>query len=139
MRLSHMNSLPLLLRATEYDPNWVLPFNELGKNYVKLNDHTHAAEAYRRAIAIDPNWVFPQLNLGGVYLHKKQWDLAEQSYLKSIQLDPTLATPWYFLWGRFVLRPHAFRNLRRSGWEILLDSSPARGRISATRGCRLAF
>ena len=90
-------ALPLLLRSTDYDPNWAPAFNELGKTYVKLNDHSHAAEAYRKAIAIDPTWVFPQLNIGGVYLHDKQWDLAEQSYLRAIQLDTTLATPWYFL------------------------------------------
>lgn len=90
-------ALLLLLQATQHDSTWAPPFNELGKTYVKLNDHYHAADAYTKAIAADPNWVYPKMNLAGVYLHEKQWNEAEAGYWKAIRTDVTLATPWYFL------------------------------------------
>jgi len=90
-------ALQFLQDSVRYDGTWAPAYNELGKAYVRLKDHDHAADSYRKAIDLDPKWVFPQVNLAGVYLHDKQWDLAEQGYLKAIQTDGTYATAWYFL------------------------------------------
>lgn len=90
-------ALQFLQDSVKYDGNWAPAYNELGKAYVRLRDHSHAAENYRKAIDLDPKWVFPQVNLAGVYLHNREWDLAEQGYLQAIQTDGTYATAWYFL------------------------------------------
>jgi tetratricopeptide (TPR) repeat protein len=116
-------ALPLLLESTNHNPNSAPAFNELGRAYVKLNDHYHAAEAYKRAISIDGNWAFPQINLGGVYLHDKQWDLAEQSYLSATRLDTTLATPWYFLGQVYEVRQEHSRAIDAYQQAIRLAST----------------
>ena len=90
-------ALQSLQTSIRYDSSWSPAYNQLGKIYVKLNDHYHAKESYQRAVALDPQWVFPQLNLAGIYLHDREWDLAEAAYLQTASLDNTLATPWYFL------------------------------------------
>lgn len=90
-------ALPEFQRAVNYDANWVVAFNDLGRTYVKLTDHVHAEEAYSRAIGLDTSWVYPHVNLGGVYLMQKDWFRAEQTYFRATQLDPGLATPWFFL------------------------------------------
>jgi tetratricopeptide (TPR) repeat protein len=84
-------------RSTELDSSWAPAWNDLGRSYVRLNDHVHAEEGYRKALQADPGWVFPQLNLAGVYLHRQAWPEAEQAYLRATQMDTALATPWYFL------------------------------------------
>jgi len=116
-------ALQLLQSSVRYDGSWSPAYNQLGKVYVRLNDHYHAKECYERAIALDPQWVFPQLNLAGVYLHDRQWDLAEAAYLKSASLDATLATPWYFLGQVYEARKRTDQALAAYNKAIQLSAS----------------
>ena len=81
---------------TEY-PEFMLAYNELGVQYMKLNDYHKADEALQSALKINPKAFMPLLNRGIVLFTLKRYTDAEKLLREVVKMKSDSAVGHYFL------------------------------------------
>jgi len=97
-----------LQKAVGIFPQFVMAFNEMGVQHIRLGELALAADDLRRALKIDPASIIPRLNYGVVLVLQKQFQEAEKELRKAVSQDKDSAQAHYYL-GRTLA------NLRRFG------------------------
>lgn len=95
--------------ATEFDPGWGVPQNDLG--YWTTQDSSsnkqkwaNAVPYYEKAISLMPDWEIPYNNLGTAYFYLGNHDQAELYYRQAIERDSNWARPHKWLGDIYLNR-----------------------------------
>lgn len=83
-------------------PTYLLALNELGVQYMKLNDLDAAAEYFESALKVQPDAYEPIVNKGILLVRQKRFTEAETPLKKALELKDGDATVHYYL-GRTLL------------------------------------
>ena len=78
-------------------PSFALAVNDLGYQYMKLNQLDKAGEAYEALVKLKPNDATAHLNLGIVLFNKKKFDEAETHLRKALELKSAGPMGHYYL------------------------------------------
>lgn len=138
----HHGAIEQLQQAiTEY-PNFMLAYNDLGVQYMKLNDLNKADEALRAAIKISPAAAAPLLNHGIVMALMGKFELAVNDLELSLKQKEQSATGHFYL-GQALANLHRFgdaeQHLNRAvalGGDEMKDAHRFLGIIYLQRGER---
>ncbi len=76
-------------RALALHPRYVQALNDLGVQYLRLNQLAEARAAFQRAIEVDPQTPHPHVNLGFLHLLQREPEAALTSLRQAVTLDPT--------------------------------------------------
>lgn len=76
---------------------FMMAFNEMGVQYLRLNELEKADEAFQSAIKIKPDSFTPLTNRGIVLVHLKKFEEAEKILREAIKLKEKSAVGHYFL------------------------------------------
>lgn len=93
----HKGAIEQLKFATAEYPNFMIAFNEMGVEYLRLNELEQADEAYRAALKIDPEAYAPLMNRGMVLFQMKRFTEAEPVLRKATTMKGDAAVGHYFL------------------------------------------
>jgi tetratricopeptide (TPR) repeat protein len=88
--------LQLQAAVAEY-PEFVLAYNEMGVQYMNLNEWKKADEALQAALKIDPKAFMPLLNRGNVLVTLKRYADAEPLLREVVKMKSDNAIGHYFL------------------------------------------
>ncbi len=83
--------------AISVDPEFMLAFNEMGSQYLRLGQLDKAADAFRSALKITPDAFEPLLNYGIVLVYMKQLKEAEPILRRAVEMNDGSAVAHYFL------------------------------------------
>lgn len=86
----------LQLAISEY-PEFMLAFNELGVQYLRLNELEKADESFRAALKIKPEAFAPLVNRGIVLVMTKRYEEAEPLLRNALKIEEKSAAGHYFL------------------------------------------
>jgi len=78
-------------------PKFSLAFNEIGIQYIKLNELDNAAEAFRDSLKVNPENFDAHLNLGVIYYSQKKYAEAESELRAANKLRENTAGVRYYL------------------------------------------
>jgi len=126
---------------TEY-PNFMLAYNELGVQYMKLNDLNNADEALRNALKISPDGATPLLNHGIVLALMGKFDLAVSDLERSLKQKEQSANGHFYLGealanlGRFGDAEQHLARAVELGGDEMKDAHRFLGLIYLQRGER---
>jgi len=101
----HKKAIEQLKKAISLSPDFVLARNELGMQYLALNDLDRAAEALRAALKQVPDEFIPRLNYGLVLLQQKKYAEAEVTLRSAIEKNDASA-PAHEYRGRALIGLH---------------------------------
>ena len=87
----HKAAVEHLKRAVERHPSFPLALNELGVQYIALNELVKAAEALRAAVRLVPNEPNLRVNYGILLMRQKKYAEAEAELGRAAALDETHA------------------------------------------------
>lgn len=90
----------LKLAIAEY-PNFMIALNELGVQYLKLNEPAKADESFQAALKIQPEAFSPLLNRGIVLILLNRFDDAEASLRRALKANQQSANAHFYL-GRAI-------------------------------------
>jgi Flp pilus assembly protein TadD len=76
-------------RALALHPRYVEALNDLGVQYLRLNDLAQARAAFQKAIEVDPQASHPYVNLGFLHLLQKEYEAALAALQHAVTRDPT--------------------------------------------------
>ena len=93
----YQGAIEQLKLALAQHPKFMLAYNEIGVNYMRLNDLVRADEALLQALAIDPESFRPLMNRGIVLVTAKKYAEAEPVLQKAVKLKEKSAVTHYFL------------------------------------------
>jgi Flp pilus assembly protein TadD len=126
---------------TEY-PNFMLAYNELGVQYMKLNDLNKADEALRTALKLSPDSATPLLNHGIVLALMGKFDLAVNDLQLSLKQKDQSARGHFYLGqalanlGRFGDAEQHLARAVELGGDEMKDAHRFLGIIYLQRGER---
>lgn len=86
----------LRLSISEY-PDFMLAFNELGLQYLRLNEVKKADESFKSALKIKPEAFAPLINHSIVLVHMKRFEEAEPVLRNALKMKAQSAIGHYFL------------------------------------------
>lgn len=86
----------LNLAIAEY-PNFMLAYNEMGVQYLRLKDLARSEDAYKSALKIDAKAYMPLVNYGILLVAQKRWTEAEPLLRKALEIKADSAVAHYFL------------------------------------------
>jgi len=93
----HKGAVEQLKLAVAADPNFISGYNELGVQYLKLNDLERAGEALQAALKIKPDAPEPLANRGILLFRLNKWDEAHAALTSSIAADGRSSVAHYYL------------------------------------------
>jgi len=99
---NHKQAVDQLKKAILTAPEFVLALNELGMQYLQLNELDHAAESLSAALKQAPEEFIPRLNYGLVLLQQKKYAAAETELRKAIAKEE-LSAPAHEYRGRALI------------------------------------
>ena len=102
-----VNTIEQLQRAIAAYPRFMLLFNELGVQYLRLGDSEKANKALESALKLAPTAFTPLLNHGIVLVSLNRYKEAESELRAAIKQNPESAFAHYFL-GRTLARLRRF-------------------------------
>lgn len=106
-----------LKSALAVHPQFMLAHNEMGVQYLRLNQPDEAVESLRAAVEIAPDSFTPRLNYGIALLQRKQYKDADTELRRALELKETSAVAHLHL-GRTLLNMgdyvQAEKELRRA-------------------------
>jgi len=85
-----------LILTAEF-PTFMLGFNELGVQYLKLNETEKAADAFQSALKVEPEAFKPMVNYGIALVSLRRFDEAEPVLQHARKIDEQQAVVRYFL------------------------------------------
>jgi len=80
-------------KAVEYDPNYPIPYNDLGVIYEKNGEIDRAEKSYQRAIQADPGYLSAYSNLALIYENNRDLEKAAYYWGKRAELGEA-GDPW---------------------------------------------
>jgi tetratricopeptide (TPR) repeat protein len=83
------NAIPYYQRAINLQPDWEIPYNNMGTAYFYLDNFDEAERYYRQAVERNSTWARPHKWLGDIYTKKNNLSVALQEY----QAAATLYNP----------------------------------------------
>ena len=86
-----------LYAATQLDPSWACPQNDLGYAYATSKKYSDAIPFYQRAINLQADWDIPYNNMGTAYYYLRNFDTAEAWYRRALEVNSQWATPHAWL------------------------------------------
>lgn len=93
----HAGSIKQLKVATEEYPQFMQAYNEMGVQYLKLNDPEKADEAFSAALKINPDAYAPLMNHGIATFQLKKFSEAEAVFRQVLKSNEKSAVAHYFL------------------------------------------
>lgn len=129
----------LELAVKEY-PKFTYAYNEMGVQYLRLNDPVKAAEAFRSALKIKADAIEPMTNLGVTLYRLKDFAGAETLLREAIKVDDKSAPGHYFLGealayqGKFDEAERELVNSVRLGGDSMTDAHRTLAIIYGSRG-----
>ncbi len=75
-------------RALALHPRYVQALNDLGVQYLRLNDLAQARAVFQQAIEVDPQASHPYVNLGFLCLLQREYEAALAHLQRAVTLDP---------------------------------------------------
>jgi tetratricopeptide (TPR) repeat protein len=113
---NHQSAIEHLERAVAIDPEFLAAWNDLGANYMSLNQSDLAIAPFEKVIEIDPHEPLGYANLGTAYLVQNEPAAAERAAREEIKLDRRGTRGNLILGSALVLQekctPEAERNLK---------------------------
>lgn len=94
---NHTGAIEQLRQATEQHPDFMLAFNEMGVQYMRLNDLTQADASFVLALKIEPDALAPLTNRGIVLFQLKRYVEAEPILRKAVKIKDDVPVGHYFL------------------------------------------
>lgn len=110
----------LKLAVTEF-PEFINAYNEMGVQYMKLNDLEKADDALSRALKINPASFEPLLNRGIVMLRQKRYAESEASLRLALDANASSAVAQYYL-GRTLTALERFDDAEQALKQSILLS-----------------
>ena len=83
--------------AVAEHPSFTLAYNEMGVQYMRLNELTKSEDSYKSALKIDGNAFMPLVNYGILLVAQKRWIDAEPMLRKALSVKGDSAVGHYFL------------------------------------------
>jgi tetratricopeptide (TPR) repeat protein len=123
---NHKKAIELLKKALTLSGTFVLALNELGMQYLQLNELDRAAEALAAAVKEAPAEFIPALNYGLVLLQQKKYAAAEESLRSAIAKDDSSA-PAHEYRGRALI---GLQRLEEAEKELLRAVSLGGDRVA---------
>jgi len=74
------NAIPYYQRAISLQPDWEIPYNNMGTAYFYLDNFDEAERYYRQAVERNSTWARPHKWLGDIYTKKNNLSAALQEY-----------------------------------------------------------
>lgn len=105
-----------LQKAISVYPQFVMAFNEMGVQHIRLGEFPSALEDFRHALKLEPTASIPQLNYGIVLVLEKRYQEAEKELRKAVSRDEMSAQAHYYL-GRTLANLRYFADAQK---ELLL-------------------
>jgi Flp pilus assembly protein TadD len=136
----HKGAVEQLRQAISEHPDFMLAFNELGIEYLRLNELEKADESLLSALKIDPEAFAPLLNRGIVLVLRKKFDEAESVLRKALKVKEQSAPAHYFLGqalanlGRFDEAEKELVTAIKLGGEEMKEAHRLLAIIYSTRG-----
>lgn len=93
----HKGAVEQLTLLTAEFPTFMLGFNELGVEYLRLNELEKAEESFRTALKIEPEAFAPMMNHGIVLVQMKRYADAEPPLRDAVKNKADSAVGHYFL------------------------------------------
>lgn len=93
----HKSAIQQLLLAVNEYPEFMLAYNEMGVQYLRLNELAQADEALQSALRIEPEAYTPLLNRAIVLFHLKRFADSEPILRTALKAKPDSAVAHYFL------------------------------------------
>ena len=93
----HRGAVEQLKLSVEEYPGFMLGYNEMGVQYLRLNELQNAEEAFRKALEIEPEAFEPLMNHGIVLFRMQQFADAEPVLRKALKINQQSAVGHYFL------------------------------------------
>jgi hypothetical protein len=115
---NHQSAIEHLKTAVAIDPEFLAAWNDLGANYMSLNQSDLAITPFEKVIEIDPHEPIGYANLGTAYLVQNEPAAAERAAREEIKLDRKGTRGNLILGSALVLQekctPEAEHNLERA-------------------------
>src|SRR5690606_6823702 len=89
------NNLVFSEQWVNTSPDYYLPYYNLGRSQVELEEWNKALESYQKSIDLDPSFAPSYLNLGTVYLQQTELEKAHQNFQTYKLLDPESPSGYY--------------------------------------------
>jgi tetratricopeptide (TPR) repeat protein len=113
---NHQSAIEHLKRAVAMDPEFLAAWNDLGANYLSVNQADLAIAPFEKVVEIDPHEPLGYANLGAAYLVQNEPAAAERAAREEIKLDRRGTRGNLILGSALVLQekctPEAERNLK---------------------------
>jgi tetratricopeptide (TPR) repeat protein len=93
----HTGAVEQLLLLTSEFPNFMLGFNELGSEYLRMGEFERADNALQSALKLDPTAFAPQLNRGIALVSLKRYETAEPVLRSAKKINEQSGPVRYFL------------------------------------------
>jgi len=120
-----------LYAATQLDPSWASPQNDLGYSCALSKKYSDAIPYYQRAINLQADWDIPYNNMGTAYYYLRNYDTAEAWYRKALQVNAQWATP--HAWLGSIYENKRLNDAAVQEYQTALNLyNPNRGRINTT-------
>jgi Flp pilus assembly protein TadD len=101
-----------LQKAISLYPRFMLAFNELGVQFLKLGQLEKAADALQAALKVAPEAFLPVLNYGVVLVYMKQFEKAELALRSALEKDETSVVAHLYL-GRALTMLNKYEEAER--------------------------
>jgi Tfp pilus assembly protein PilF len=98
----HKKAIEQLKKAVSLFPDFLLALNELGMQYLQINELDHAAESLRAALKQAPDEFIMRLNYGLVLLQQKKYAESESELRSAIEKNDSSA-PAHEYHGRALI------------------------------------
>ena len=118
----HKKAIEQLKQAITMSPEFVLALNELGMQYLQLNELERAAESLRAALKQAPEEFIPHLNYGLVLLQQKRYAESESELRLALEKNDSSAAG------------HEYRGRALIGLHRLAEAEKELGRALALGG-----
>ena len=93
----HKGAIVLLRQAIEEYPDYEDALNEIGVQYMLINDLQKADEELAKALKLSPNSYAPLINRAITLFRQKKFDEADKLLRSAMKAKPTAALPYFYL------------------------------------------
>ena len=109
------------LKALEINPEFSIPYNELGYNYRSLGDYSRAEESFKKYIKLVPDSPNPYDSYAELLLKMGEYDVSIEMYEKALTIDPYFINPHVGIATNLMLK-RDYKEARRELKEFYLKA-----------------
>ncbi|MBA3240599.1 MAG: tetratricopeptide repeat protein, partial [Acidobacteria bacterium] len=121
-RKQYATARQYLREAIRRNPDWAVPYNNMGTSYFYEKSYDQAADHYQKAAALAPQWARPHAWLGDIAYERKDFCAAQQEYQSALDL----ATPGMSNWNPQRIQSKRDGAAAKCSQASAADSSPRR-------------